>query len=43
MIVHEIHTQCFEHRKMHVDLARTDLAAAGHRNARLAETPDERA
>ena len=37
MIVHEIHTQCFEHGKMHVDLARTDLAAAGHCDARLAK------
>ena len=42
MIVHEIHTQCFEHGKMHVDLARTDLAAAGHCDARLAKTPNER-
>ena len=42
LIQHEIHTQCFEHGKMHVDLARTDLAAAGHCDARLAKTPNER-
>ena len=43
-VVHgELHTQGLKTHQVHIDLAGTDLAAAGHGHARLAETRHQRA
>ena len=43
VIVDEFDAQGLQHLQMKVDLAGADVAAAGHGNARMAETADERA
>ena len=42
MIGVKLHTERFEAEDVHVDLARTEIAAAGHGDLRAVEAPEER-